>query len=144
LKKFDVDVAAEFIYTRVAAYPHQVEDAAAARPRRARRHRRRSARRSWSIRLLEHEKYKTRRRCCCKSSNRRRPLVESRAPEFKDAEGTEAELAADVIDLVKVFQQIRTAPSRAPSWQVDEDTVTVSQMIDYIRRRLISKSARCA
>jgi hypothetical protein len=34
--------------------------------------------------------------------------------EFMDAEGTEPELAADVIDLVKTFQQILDRAAPAP------------------------------
>ena len=56
--------------------------------------------------------------------------------EFIDAEGTEPEIAADVIDLVKTFQQILERARTRPMIQVDEETVTVSQMIEYLRRRL--------
>jgi segregation and condensation protein A len=56
--------------------------------------------------------------------------------EFKDAEGTEPELAADVIDLVKTFQQILDRARTRPILEVDEETITVGQMIDYLRRRL--------
>ena len=53
-----------------------------------------------------------------------------------DAEGTEPELAADVIDLVKTFQQILDRARTRPILEVDEETVTVGQMIQYLRRRL--------
>ena len=56
--------------------------------------------------------------------------------EFMDDEGTEPEIAADVIDLVKTFQQILDRARTRPMIQVDEETVTVGQMIDYLRRRL--------
>jgi segregation and condensation protein A len=56
--------------------------------------------------------------------------------EFVDAEGTEPEIAADVIDLVKTFQQILERVRTRPILNVDEETVTVGQMIDYLRRRL--------
>jgi segregation and condensation protein A len=56
--------------------------------------------------------------------------------EFKDAEGTEPELAADVIDLVKTFQKVLDRAKSRPIIQVDEETVTVSQMIEHLRRRL--------
>jgi len=56
--------------------------------------------------------------------------------EFRDAEGTEPELAADVIDLVKTFQQVLDRARNRPMIQVDEETVTVGQMIEYLRRRL--------
>ena len=56
--------------------------------------------------------------------------------EFMEAEGTEPELAADVIDLVKTFQHILERVRTRPVLNVDEETVTVGQMIDYLRRRL--------
>jgi segregation and condensation protein A len=56
--------------------------------------------------------------------------------EFMEAEGTEPEFAADVIDLVKTFQQVLERIRSRPILQIDEETVTVSQMIDYLRRRL--------
>src|SRR6201981_1303820 len=63
---------------------------------------------------------------------RRTPAIK----EFMDAEGTEPEIAADVIDLVKTFQQILERVRTRPIIQVDEETVSVSQMIVYLRRRL--------
>ena len=50
--------------------------------------------------------------------------------------GTEPEIAADVIDLVKTFQQILERARSRPMIEVDEETVTVGQMIEYLRRRL--------
>src|SRR5260370_23485988 len=57
--------------------------------------------------------------------------------EFKDAEGAEPELAADVVDLVRTFQQILERARTRPVLQVDEETVTVGQMIEFFRRRLL-------
>src|SRR5207245_9918116 len=56
--------------------------------------------------------------------------------EFMDAEGTDPEIAADVIDLVKTFQQIMERARSRPMIQVDEETVNVGQMIEYLQRRL--------
>ena len=42
--------------------------------------------------------------------------------EFRDAEGTEPELAADVIDLVKTFQQILDRARTGRSFDVDEES----------------------
>src|SRR2546421_1983154 len=56
--------------------------------------------------------------------------------EFVDSEGAEPEIAADVIDLVKTFQQVLERVRTRPIIQVDEETVSVSQMIVYLRRRL--------
>ena len=57
--------------------------------------------------------------------------------EFKDAEGTEPELAADVVDLVRTFQQILERAKSRPMVPMDEETVTVGQMIEFFRRRLL-------
>src|SRR5437588_791521 len=43
---------------------------------------------------------------------------------------------ADVIDLVKTFQKVLDRARTRPIIQVDEEAVTVGQMIDYLRRRL--------
>jgi segregation and condensation protein A len=56
--------------------------------------------------------------------------------EFMEDEGTEPEIAVDVIDLVKTFQQVLERVRSRPIIQVDEETVSVSQMIEYLRRRL--------
>jgi segregation and condensation protein A len=56
--------------------------------------------------------------------------------EFRDAEGAEPELAADVVDLVKTFQQILDRAKRRPTFDVSEENVTVSHMIEFVRRRL--------
>jgi segregation and condensation protein A len=57
--------------------------------------------------------------------------------EFRNAEGTEPEIAADTMDLVRVFRQILERAKNRPVLNVEEDTVTVGQMIEYTRRRLM-------
>ena len=41
--------------------------------------------------------------------------------EFRDAEGAEPEMAADVVDLVKTFQQILDRARKRPTFDVDEE-----------------------
>jgi len=104
MKKFDVDVAAEFIYT--ASLLIHIKSKMSARATQTRPpHRRRSARRSFN-RLLEHEKYKNARRCCAKQQIEDGRLVKPRAQGIQGRRSTKPNSAADVIDLVKVFQQI--------------------------------------
>jgi segregation and condensation protein A len=88
-------------------------------------------------RLIEHEKFKSAAQMLLQKQQiedavRSNPAIR----EFMDAEGTEPEMAADVIDLVKTFQQILDRARSRPMLQVDEETVTVGQMIDYLRRRM--------
>jgi len=135
IKQFDVDVAAEFIYTasllihikskmllpRDPAGPAAEED----------------PRLELVNRLLEHERFKTAAQMLLQKQQiedavRTNPSLK----EFQDAEGAEPEMAADVIDLVKTFQQILDRARERPSFDVSDEAVSVSQMIDFVRRRL--------
>ncbi|MGA7461286.1 MAG: segregation/condensation protein A [Candidatus Korobacteraceae bacterium] len=135
IKQFDVDVAAEFIYTasllihikskmllpRDPAGPAEEED----------------PRMELVNRLLEHERFKTAAQMLLQKQQIEEAVWSNPAlKEFRDAEGTDPELAADVIDLVKTFQQILDRARKRPSFDVDEESVTVSQMIEFVRRRL--------
>ena len=51
--------------------------------------------------------------------------------------GDEQEIAADTVDLVRVFQQVLDRLRKRPVLDVDEESVTVTQMIDYVKRRLM-------
>jgi segregation and condensation protein A len=89
-------------------------------------------------RLLEHERFKTAAQMLLQKSQIEDAIWSNPAlKEFKDAEGTEPELAADVVDLIRTFQQVLERARTRPVINVDEETLTVSQMIDYFRRRLM-------
>lgn len=137
MQKLDVDVAAEFIYT-ASLLIHIKSKMLLPRDPEAPAGVEEDPREELVNRLLEHEKFKNAAQMLLQKQQIEDAVWSNPAlKEFKDAEGTEAELAADVIDLVKVFQQIMERAKSRPIMQVDEDTVTVSQMIDYIRRRLM-------
>jgi segregation and condensation protein A len=57
--------------------------------------------------------------------------------EFRDSADAEREIAADTVDLVRVFQDILGRMRSRPVLDVDEESVTVAQMIDYVKRRLV-------
>src|SRR6267143_6894529 len=136
MRELDVNVASEFIYMaavlihikskmllpRDPLAPAGVED---------------DPRSELVNRLLEHEKFKSAAQMLHQKQQIEDAVLSNPAlKEFMDAEGTEPELAADVIDLVKTFQQILDRVRTRPVINVDEETVTVGQMIDYLRRRL--------
>ena len=96
-------------------------------------------------RLIEHEKFRSAAQMLMQKQQIEDAVLSNPAiKEFMDAEGTEPEMAADVIDLVKTFQQILDRARTQPVIQLDEETVTVAQMIDYLRRRLVWKTDRFA
>ena len=89
-------------------------------------------------RLLEHERFKS----AAHMLHQKQQIEEATwtnpaIREFRDAEGTEPEMAADTVDLVRVFREILDRARKRPVLDVDEEAVTVSQMIDYLRRRLV-------
>jgi segregation and condensation protein A len=92
-------------------------------------------------RLLEHEKFKSAAQMLLQKQQIEDAVLSNPAlKDFMDAEGPEPELAADVIDLVKTFQQILDRARNRPILEVDEETVTVGQMIQYLHRRLSIES----
>jgi segregation and condensation protein A len=136
LRASDVDVAGDFIYTASLLIhikskmllPHAETgpEAAAEDPRR-----------ELVERLLEHERFK----------NAAQMLLEKQmleaatwsnpgAREFKDDEAAEPEIAADTVDLVRIFREILERARNRPVINVEEDSVTVGQMIQFLARRL--------
>ncbi len=88
-------------------------------------------------RLLEHEKFKSAAQMLLqKQQLEDAVLTNPSLKEFRNAEGTEAELAVDVIDLVKTFRQMIERLKQKPVINVDEENVSVGGMIEYVRRRL--------
>ena len=136
LRELDVNVAAEFIYM-AAVLIHIKSKMLLPRDPVAGSEQLEDPRDELVNRLLEHEKFKSAAQMLMQKQQiedavRSNPAIK----EFMDAEGAEPEIAADVIDLVKTFQQVLDRLRNRPIIQVNEDAVTVGQMIDYLRRRL--------
>jgi segregation and condensation protein A len=146
LKQVDVDAAGEFIYmasllihikskTLLPRDPTDVAGGESEDPRR-----------ELVERLLEHERFKAAAQMLLQKQqieeatwtnpgmkNFRRDTHEAGANELD----LEQEIAADAVDLVRVFQDILFRMRERPVLNVDEDSVTVAQMIDYVKRRLL-------
>jgi segregation and condensation protein A len=136
MRELDVNVAADFIYM-AAVLIHIKSKMLLPRDPLAPADTKDDPRSELVNRLLEHEKFKAAAQMLLQKQQIEDATWSNPSlKEFKDAEGTEPELAADVIDLVKTFQQILDRARSRPILEVDEETVTVGQMIDYLRRRL--------
>ncbi len=136
LRELDVNVAAEFIYM-AAVLIHIKSKMLLPRDPAASSEQQEDPRSELVNRLIEHEKFKSAAQMLLQKQQiedavRTNPAIR----EFIDAEGTEPEIAAEVIDLVKTFQQILERARNRPMLEVNEEAVTVGQMIDYLRRRL--------
>ena len=137
MRQLDVNVAADFIYM-ASVLIHIKSKMLLPRDPDAPADAQEDPRAELVNRLLEHEKFRTAAQMLLqKQQIEDAALTNPAIREFIDAEGTEPELAADVIDLVKTFQQILQRAKTRPVLDVEEETVTVSQMIEYLRRRLM-------
>lgn len=138
LKETDVDVAGDFIYTAALLIHIKSRMLLPRSPAEIAGDEAEDPRRELVERLLEHERFKNAAQMLYE-----RQQVEAAtwtnpgAREFRGAEGTEPEIAADTLDLVRVFQEILYRAKSRPVLDVEEDTVTVGQMIDFLRRRLM-------
>ena len=136
LKATDVDVAGEFIYTAsllihikskmlLPRAPAGPDDAAE------------DPRRELVERLLEHARFKS-----AAQMLQQKQMLEAATwtnpglREFQDDAGAEPEIAADTVDLVRVFRDILERARNRPVINVEEDSVTVGQMIQFLSRRL--------
>ncbi len=136
LKASDVDVAGEFIYTAsllihikskmlLPRAPSGPDDAAE------------DPRRELVERLLEHERFKNAAQMLQQKQMLEAATVTNPGVrDFKEDAGAEPEIAADTVDLVRVFRDILERARNRPILNVEEDSVTVGQMIQFLARRL--------
>ena len=137
LKHLDVNVAAEFIYM-ASLLIHIKSKMLLPRDPDVSEGEQEDPREELVQRLLEHEKFKTAAQMLLQKQQIEDAVISNPSlKDFKDDEGAEPELAADVVDLVRTFQEILERARTRPVLKVDEDTITVSQMIEFFRRRLL-------
>src|SRR5579864_1615055 len=125
IRELDVNVAADFIYM-AAVLIHIKSKMLLPRDPAATAEEQEDPRDELVNRLLEHEKFKSAAQMLLqKQQIEDAVLTNPSLKEFIDAEGTEPEIAADVIDLVKTFQQVLERVRTRPVLDVNEETVTV-------------------
>jgi len=136
MRELDVNVAAEFIYM-ASVLIHIKSKMLLPRDPDAPLEAGEDPRSDLVNRLLEHEKFKSAAQMLHQKQQIEEAVWSNPAlKDFRDAEGTEPEIAADVIDLVKTFQTILDRAKSRPIIEVNEETVTVEQMIEHLRRHL--------
>ena len=149
LKQTDVDAAGDFIYMASllihikskTLLPRDPSDIAGADPE--------DPRRELVERLLEHERFKAAAQMLMQKQQIEEatwsnPGLRAFTKDLALAEGQtgvpsgiDQEIAADTVDLVRVFQDILERLRSRPVLNVDEESVTVAQMIEYVKRRLV-------
>jgi segregation and condensation protein A len=136
IRALDVDVAAEFVYM-ASVLIHIKSKMLLPKDPAAPAEQQEDPRAELVSRLLEHEKFKTAAQMLLQKQQIEDAVLTNPAlKEFRNAEGTEPELAADIIDLVRVFRDVLERAKQRPVLPIDEDSVSIGQMIQYVRRRL--------
>src|SRR5438270_9383482 len=137
IKSIDVDVAAEFIYM-ASLLIHIKSKMLLPRDPDAPPEEQGDPRDELVQRLLEHERFKNAAQMLLQKQHLEEAVCSNpNLKEFKDDEGAEPEMAADVVDLARTFQKILDRAKQRPIVQINEDAVTVGQMIEFLRRRLM-------
>jgi segregation and condensation protein A len=142
LKDTDVDAAGEFIYV-ASLLIHIKSRTLLPRDPLAPEGDAEDPRRELVERLLEHERFKAAAQMLQqKQMLEEATWTQSGLKNFLHDEGldsaeSEREIDADTVDLVRVFQDILTRLRERPIHSIDEETVTVAQMIDFVKRRLL-------
>ena len=136
LKATDVDVAGEFIYT-ASLLIHIKSKMLLPREKTGPEEVAEDPRRELVERLLEHERFKN-----AAQMLQQKQMLESATwtnpgiREFKHDAAAEPEIAADTTDLVRIFRDILERARKRPVFNVQDDAVTVGQMIQFLGRRL--------
>jgi segregation and condensation protein A len=143
LQANEVDMAAEFVYVAAqlihikskVLLPRPAGDQPEGQPE--------DPRRDLVNRLLEHERFKQ----AAQMLQEKQQLEEATWSNpgmrgfFDDDEPEEESLPESTsegsFDLVAVFRQVAERAASRPTLDVDADSVTVSQMVDYLHRRLL-------
>ena len=138
LKNTDVDAAGEFVYTAsllihikskmlLPRDPADLTGTAEDDPRR-----------ELVERLLEHERFKAAAQMLAQKQQVEDATWSNPGMrEFREAADSDREIDADTVDLVRVFQEVLSRLKARPVIDVDEESVTVGTMIDYVKRRLL-------
>jgi len=137
LEKLDIDVSADFIYMAATlihvkskmllppdplAGPDAQED-----PRDELVHR-----------LLEHEKFKNAAQLLYQKQQIEDHVWSHPDRSLYGTDETEGELVVSLVDLVRVFSQVLERRKEVPKFELHHDTVTIAQMMERLRQRLVS------
>ena len=136
LRASDMDVAGDFIYT-AALLIHIKSKMLLPRAPVGPEESAEDPRRELVDRLLEHERFKNAAQMLLdKQMLEANTWTNPGVREFREDAGAEPEIAADTTDLVRIFSDILERARNRPILNVEEDSVTVGQMIQFLTRRL--------
>jgi segregation and condensation protein A len=136
LEKLDIDVSADFIYMAATLIHIKSKMLLPADPL-AGLEGQEDPRDELVHRLLEHEKFKNAAQMLYQKQQVEDHVWSHPDKSLYGGEEVEGELVVSLVDLVKVFSQVLERRKEIPKFELHHDTVTIAQMMDRLRHRLI-------
>jgi segregation and condensation protein A len=136
LEKLDIDVSADFIYMAATLIHIKSKMLLPADPL-AGPEGQEDPRNELVHRLLEHEKFKNAAQLLYQKQQVEDHVWSHPDKSLYGGEEVEGELVVSLVDLVKVFSQVLDRRKEIPKVELRHDTVTIAQMMDRLRHRLI-------
>ncbi|HVB87498.1 MAG TPA: segregation/condensation protein A [Candidatus Dormibacteraeota bacterium] len=136
LETLDIDVSADFIYMAATLIHIKSKMLLPADPL-AGPDEQQDPRDELVHRLLEHEKFKNAAQLLYQKQQIEDNVWSKPDRELYTGDAVEGELIVSLLDLVKTFQQVLERRKEVPKFQLHHETVTIAQMMDRLRQRLI-------
>jgi segregation and condensation protein A len=136
LEKLDIDVSADFIYMAATLIHIKSKMLLPADPLAGPEEQ--DPREELVHRLLEHEKFKNAAQLLYQKQQIEDHVWSKPDRELYTGDAVEGELVVSLVDLVKTFQAVLERRKEVPKFQLQHETVTIAQMMDRLRQRLMA------
>ena len=137
LEKLDIDVSGDFIYM-AATLIHIKSKMLLPPDPLAGPEEQLDPREELVHRLLEHEKFKNAAQLLYQKQQIEANVWSHPDRTLYTGDEVQGELVVSLVDLVKTFQQILERKKEVPKFELRHDSVTIAQMMDRMRQRLIA------
>jgi segregation and condensation protein A len=137
LEKLDIDVSADFIYMAATLIHIKSKMLLPADPL-AGPEEQQDPRDELVHRLLEHEKFKNAAQLLYQKQQIEDHVWSKPDRELYTGEAVEGELIVSLVDLVKTFQVVLERRKQVAKFEVHHEVVTIAQMMDRLRKRLMA------
>jgi segregation and condensation protein A len=135
LEKLDIDVSADFIYMAATLIHIKSKMLLPVDPLLAAEDQ--DPRDELVHRLLEHEKFKNAAQLLYQKQQVEANVWSHPDKSLYGGDEVQGELVVSLVDLVKTFQQVLERRKEVPQFGLRHDTVSIAQMMDRLRQRLI-------
>jgi len=135
LEKLDIDVSADFIYMAATLIHIKSKMLLPVDPLLATEEQ--DPRDELVHRLLEHEKFKNAAQLLYQKQQVEANVWSHPDKSLYGGDEVQGELVVSLVDLVKTFQQVLERRKEVPQFGLRHDTVSIAQMMDRLRQRLV-------